>query len=91
MTLVSTVRKVLAVSYLKTCVSAMSMTINAMLIANKNEKTKLKGAANYESHKQRRGVKFVEISPHLQKAAWFLRLPTRVVAALPLAHARIVG
>ena len=28
---------------------------------------KLEGAANYESHKQRGGVKFVDISPHLQK------------------------
>lgn len=38
---------------------------------------KLEGAANYESHKQR-GVKFVDISPHLQKAARVLRLLIRV-------------
>ena len=28
---------------------------------------KIEGAANYESHKQRGGIKFVDISPHLQK------------------------
>ena len=39
---------------------------------------KLEGAANYESHKQRGGVKFVEITPHLQKATRVLRLVTRV-------------
>ena len=39
---------------------------------------KLEGAAIYESYKQRGGVKFVEISPHLQKAARVLRLLTRV-------------
>ena len=38
---------------------------------------KPEGVANYES-KQRGGVKFVEISPHLQKAARVLRLLTRV-------------
>ena len=39
---------------------------------------KLEGVANYESHKQRGGVKFIEISPHLQKATRVLRLLTRV-------------
>lgn len=39
---------------------------------------KLEGAANYESHKQRGGVKFIDISPHLQKATRVLRLLTRV-------------
>ena len=39
---------------------------------------KLEGATNYESHKQRGGVKFGEISPHLQKAARVLWLLTRV-------------
>ena len=48
---------------------------------------KLEGAANYESHKQRGGVKFVEISPHLQKAARVLRLLTRVE---PLDHHNII-
>ena len=44
----------------------------------KNLGNKLEGAVNYESHKQRGGVNFVEISPHLQKAAKVLRLLTRV-------------
>ena len=39
---------------------------------------KLKGVANYKSHKQRGGVKFTDITSHLQKAARVLRLPTRV-------------
>ena len=39
---------------------------------------KLEGAANYESHKQRGGVKFVDITQHLQKAARVLRLVPRV-------------
>ena len=39
---------------------------------------KLEGATNYESHEQQGGVKFLEISPHLQKAARVLRLLTRV-------------
>ena len=39
---------------------------------------KLEGAANYESYKQRGGVKFVEILPHLQKVATVLWLLTRV-------------
>ena len=39
---------------------------------------KLEGAANYESHKQRGGVKFIDISPHLQKAAKVLWLLKRV-------------
>ena len=37
---------------------------------------KLEGAANYESHKQHGGVRFIDISPHLQKAARVLRLLT---------------
>ena len=39
---------------------------------------KLEGAATYESHKQRGGVRFIEITKHLQKAARVLRLLTRV-------------
>ena len=39
---------------------------------------KLEGATTYESHKQRGGVKFIDISPHLQKAARVLRLLIRV-------------
>ena len=39
---------------------------------------KLKGAANYESHKQWGGVRFIDISLHLQKVARVLRLLTRV-------------
>lgn len=39
---------------------------------------KLEGAASYESHKQRGGVKFMDITQHLQKAARVLRLLTRV-------------
>ena len=42
---------------------------------------KLEGAATYESHKQRGGVRFVDIIPHLQKAARVLRLLTRVEPA----------
>ena len=42
---------------------------------------KLEGAATYESHKQRGGVKFVDIAQHLQKAARVLRLLTRVEPA----------
>ena len=38
---------------------------------------KLEGAAKYESHKQRGGAKFVDIT-HLQKTARVLRLLTRV-------------
>ena len=39
---------------------------------------KLEGAINHESHKQRGGIKFVDISPHLQKVACILHLLTRV-------------
>ena len=39
---------------------------------------KLEGAATYESHKQRGGVRFIDITKHLQKAARVLRLLTRV-------------
>ena len=39
---------------------------------------KLEGAPNYESHKQRGGVKFINILPHLQKAARVLQLLMRV-------------
>ena len=39
---------------------------------------KLEGATTYESHMQRGGVKFVGITPHLQKAAQVLHLLTRV-------------
>ena len=42
---------------------------------------KLEGAANYESHKQCGGVRLINISPHLQKAARVLRLLTRVEPA----------
>lgn len=39
---------------------------------------KLEGAANYESHKQMGAIKFVDVSPHLQKAAHVLHLLIRV-------------
>ena len=39
---------------------------------------KLEGAATYESHKQRGGIKFIDILPHLQKATRVRRLLTRV-------------
>ena len=39
---------------------------------------KLEGAANYESNKQRGGVKFIDISPQLHKAARVLQLRTRM-------------
>ena len=42
---------------------------------------KLEGTASYESHKQRGGVRFIDISPHLQKVARVLRLLTRVELA----------
>ena len=42
---------------------------------------KLEGAATYERHKQRGGVRFVDITQHLQKAARVLRLLTRVEPA----------
>lgn len=42
---------------------------------------KLEGATNNESHKQWGGVRFINISPHLQKAARVLRLLTRVEPA----------
>ena len=42
---------------------------------------KLEGATNYESHKQRGGVRFIDISPHLQKATRVLKLLTRVELA----------
>ena len=48
---------------------------------------KLEGATNYESHKQRGGVKFIDISPHLQKAARVLQLLTRVE---PFDHHNII-
>ena len=49
---------------------------------------KLEGAANYESHKQRGGVKFVDITSYLQKAARVLRLLTRVE---PSDHCNIIS
>ena len=42
---------------------------------------KLEGAATYESHKQRGGVQFMDITQHLEKAARVLRLLTRVEPA----------
>ena len=42
---------------------------------------KLEGATNYESHEQCGGVRFINISPHFQKAARVLRLLTRVEPA----------
>ena len=39
---------------------------------------KLEGAATYESHKQQGGIKFIDISPHLQKTARVLCLLKRV-------------
>ena len=49
---------------------------------------KLEGVATYESHKQRGRVKFVDITPHLQKAARVLRLLTRVE---PSKHHNIIS
>ena len=42
---------------------------------------KLEGVTNYEIHKQHGGVRFINISPHLQKAARVLRLLIRVEPA----------
>lgn len=41
-------------------------------------RNKLVGAETYKSHKQRGGVNFVDITPHLQKATCVLHLLTRV-------------